>query len=181
MPAWCSLPNVLSVSRLPLALLAVFALLNAAPGVAMWTFAVAALTDLADGRIARARNQATALGGLLDHASDATFVTALLAAWSVRGEIPVCLPLLIPLAFMQYVLDSKALAGQRLRGSLIGRWNGVAYFVLAGVPTVRDGLGLDWPALPWVRALAWALIATTLLSMVERAYVFTRLRRSGIR
>ena len=181
MPAWCSLPNALSVSRVPLALLAVFALLSAAPAVAMWIFALAALTDLVDGRIARARNQATPLGGLLDHASDATFVTAVLAAWSVRGEIPVCLPLLIPLAFMQYVLDSKALSGQRLRGSLIGRWNGVAYFVLAGVPTVRDGLGLDWPVQAWVRALAWALIATTVLSMAERAFVFIQLRRSGTR
>ena len=181
MPAWCSLPNGLSLARLPLALLAVFALLNAAPALAMCVFVVAAATDLADGRIARARNQVTALGGLLDHASDAAFVTLLLAAWSVRGEIPVCLPVLIPLAFMQYVLDSKALAGQKLRGSVIGRWNGVAYFVLAGVPTVRDGHGLDWPALPWVRAMAWGLIASTLLSMGERAYLFIQLRRAGIR
>lgn len=175
--AWVSLPNLLSLSRLPLALVAGLAVLGGAVLPAMLAFWLAVATDLADGRIARARGQVSALGGLFDHGSDALFVTVLLAAWSVQGEIPVCLPVLVPLAFIQYMLDSRALSGQRLRASRIGRWNGVAYFVLAGVPTVRDGLGLPWPDASVVRWLGWLLIATTLVSMVERAWVYLRLQR----
>ena len=175
--AWASLPNLLSLSRLPLALVAGVAVLGDAALLAMMAFWLAVATDLADGRIARARGQVSALGGLFDHGSDALFVTALLAVWSVMGEIPVCLPILVPLAFTQYMLDSRALAGQRLRASTLGRWNGVAYFVLAGVPTVRDGLGLPLPDAQVVRMLGWCLIATTLVSMVERAWVFVRLQR----
>ena len=49
--------------------------------------------------------------------------------------------------------------------------------MLAGVPTVRDGLGLPWPDASLVRWLGWLLIATTLVSMVERAWVYLRLQR----
>ena len=43
---------------------------------------------------------------------------------------PLVLPGLVAAAFVQYTLDSRALAGQRLRASALGRWNGIAYFVL---------------------------------------------------
>lgn len=175
-PHWLSLPNLLSLARLPLAVLAATCVLQGAFMAAMVVFWVAVITDMSDGRIARARGQVTPLGGLFDHGSDAIFVTTLLAAWSVLGEIPLCLPILVPLAFTQYMLDSNALSGQRLRASLIGRWNGVGYFVLAGVPTVRDALDLGWPATSLVRALGWVLICTTLVSMVERAWVYLRVR-----
>ncbi len=173
---WLTLPNLLSLSRLPLAAIAGLAVLAEAALLAMMAFWLAVATDMADGRIARARGQVSALGGLFDHGSDALFVTTLLAVWSWQGEVPMCLPILVPLAFTQYMLDSRALSGQRLRASTLGRWNGVAYFVLAGVPTVRDGLGLAWPEMPMVRLLGWLLIVTTLVSIVERAWVLLRMR-----
>jgi hypothetical protein len=76
---------------------------------------------------------------------------------------------LVAAAFLQYVLDSRALAGRRLRASGLGRANGVAYFVLLGIPVVQGALGLAWPAAETVRALGWLLVASTLLSMGSRA------------
>ena len=55
--------------------------------------------------------------------------------------------------------------------------NGIAYYVAAGIPVVRDAFGLSWPADSVVQAIAWLLVATTLLSMTERAVVLARLRR----
>ena len=44
----------------------------------------------------------------------------------------VLLPVAIAFAFTQYVLDSRP--GPGLRGSSLGRWNGIAYFVAVGDP-----------------------------------------------
>jgi hypothetical protein len=50
----------------------------------------------------------------------------------------------------------------------------VAYFVLLGIPVVRDGLALGWPADALVRALGWLLVATTCVSMLDRLLALVR-------
>ena len=45
------------------------------------------------------------------------------------------------LAFVQYAVDSRVQESRPLRASSLGRWNGIAYFVLLGVPVLRDALG----------------------------------------
>ena len=59
---------------------------------------------------------------------------------------------------------------------MLGRWNGIAYFVLLGIPVVRDGLGIGWPGDVLVLALGWALVASTLASMLDRAVALARAR-----
>ena len=161
--------NALTFLRLVSAPLLAVAVVRGASGSALGLFALAVVTDLVDGRVARRYGEASPLGGLLDHSTDATFVSVGLAAVSVGGEVPVVLPLLIVMAFLQYMLDSRAVRGLPLRASSLGRWNGIAYFVLLGVPVVRDGLGLGWPAPGLVGVLAWLLVAATLLSITDRA------------
>ncbi|MEM1435139.1 MAG: CDP-alcohol phosphatidyltransferase family protein [Pseudomonadota bacterium] len=144
-------------------------------------FTVAAITDYFDGRLARRHNQASVIGGLFDHATDALYVTSCLAAAALNGQIIALLPVLIPLAFTQYLLDSKVLAGQPLRGNRLGRFNGIAYFTLAGVcigQPLLVQLGLPLPAV-LVSLAALALCATTLLSMLIRGVYWWRLRRPG--
>ena len=132
-------------------------------------FSIAIFTDLADGRVARSLGQATPLGGLIDHATDATFVSLILAALAHQGAVPSVLPVLVILAFVQYVVDSKGLAGQPLRSSSLGRWNGIAYFVLAAIPIFARAFSLSWPPDSLVRTLGWVLVITTSLSIAERA------------
>ena len=165
---WLTWANGLTASRLLAAPLLAVAILREAQGMALLIFVAAVLTDLLDGLVARRFGQASSLGGVLDHATDAAFVTAGTGALGCAGEVPQILPWLIAAAFLQYVLDSRVAVGGSLRPSLLGRWNGVAYFVLLGIPVVRDGLGLNWPGAPVVNALGWALVATTLLSMAQR-------------
>ncbi|MBM4385011.1 MAG: CDP-alcohol phosphatidyltransferase family protein [Deltaproteobacteria bacterium] len=160
--------NALTGVRLVLAPLLVWALCERSAGLALAAFALAVGTDLADGRVARRFGEASPLGGFLDHVTDALFVSAGLGALALLGIVPAPLPLLVLAAFAQYALDSRALAGRPLRASALGRWNGIAYFVLLGIPVVRDGLALAWPTDALVRALGWALVATTLLSMQGR-------------
>ena len=130
--------------------------------------ALAIITDMLDGMLARRSGQASNQGGLFDHGADCLFVTCALAGLAHAGWVTWLLPVLVPLAFGQYVLDSRALAGQRLRTNVLGKSNGVCYFVLAGVVIFAQALG--WAGLPeaLTGALAWALVASTVLSMGER-------------
>ena len=166
--------NVLTALRLASVPFFAAAIVHGAIVAACALYALAVATDFFDGRVARLRGEATPFGGLLDHASDALFVTAGLGALAWHGAVPAPLPFLVPAAFLQYVLDSRAHAGKRLRASRLGRYNGIAYFALVAAPLARDLCGLAWPAPEVVRALGWALVATTALSMLDRLAASTR-------
>ena len=172
-----TLANALTLVRLALAPVLVAAVLGRAPAFGALVFALAVATDVADGRVARRRAEASALGGALDHAVDAAFVTAGAAALAAQGALPPALPVLIAAAFAQYAVDARTPDGG-LRGSALGRWNGVAYYAIVAVPLVRDALGLGWPGPRLVLALGWALVGTTLASMADRLRRSRRARGS---
>ena len=166
--------NLLSLLRLLLA--APFALLVArgdAPALAATLFCVAIASDLADGPIARARGTASGVGRALDHFADFSFVDGGLFAAAARGAVPWVLPVLVAVAFAQYVIDSYWLhrAGE-LRMSGLGRWNGVLYFVPLG-GALLVGLGADRLAEP-TRWVAFALALTSLASIADRALSLRR-------
>ena len=173
--------NALTALRLLLAV--PFALLMVRPdgwsaALAGLVLATAIATDLLDGTMARRRGTASAGGRLFDHATDCLFVTTGLAAAAVRGALPWPLPVLVAVAFAQYVADS--LWGRRtrtLRASALGRWNGILYFApLVGDVLVRLGLP---PLRPLVTLVAWALVATTVISMGDRLWALVRESRAA--
>jgi cardiolipin synthase len=170
--------NALTGLRLALAPALVCALLAREVGLAFGCFWLAVATDLADGRVARRFGEASPLGGLLDHATDALFAASGIGALAALGLAPTPLAPLVLAAFAQYALDSRALAGRPLRASALGRWNGIAYFVLLGTPVVRDAVGLGWPGDALVRAVGWALVASTGASMLDRLSALVRANRS---
>jgi len=135
--------------------------------VALVIWVVALITDFLDGPIARRRGTVTAWSGTFDHTSDFLFVTSGLFAGATRGAFPWILPILITAAFAQYVIDSYWIHRHtKLRGSKLGRYNGILYFV----PPVMDILirmGLRFLA-PLLTILVWLLVVSTLLSMGQR-------------
>lgn len=169
-----TLANALTAIRLVLAPCMAGALLQGRTGLALGIFTVAIATDFADGRVARMRDEATPFGGFFDHATDALFVATGLGALAHQGLVPPWLSPLLLAAFVQYTLDSRALAGRPLRASRLGRWNGVAYFVALGTPVVRDALGLPFPPDAWVFGLGWLLVVSTGVSMLDRALALLR-------
>jgi len=162
--------NLLTLSRAAAVPLLALSIFNGAPRIACGLFVWAVVTDFADGILARRRGQASRLGGLLDHSTDAVFCTVGLGALAWAGVVPVALPCLVAVAFVQYVLDSRSITGQPLRASFLGRWNGIFYFVMLGIPIVRDALGIGWPGPGLVIAIGWVLVASTLASMADRAW-----------
>src|SRR5579872_444817 len=141
--------------------------------LALIVWAVALATDFLDGPIARSSGTVTALSGTFDHTTDFLFVTSGLFAGAYRGAFPWILPVLITAAFAQYTIDSYWVHRQtKLRGSKLGRYNGILYFV----PTLLDILiRMDFLFLQnLLLILVWLLVASTLVSMAQRL-MFQRL------
>jgi phosphatidylglycerophosphate synthase len=144
---------------------------------------VAIVSDYYDGVVARTTGTASAGGMLFDHTTDFLFVTSGLAGASLTGVVPTILPVLVAVAFSQYVLDSYFLHRQKqLRMSRLGRWNGILYFApLVQIAIARlDGL----PVLPAVAAaIIWPccllLVASTVASILDRAAAPLRARPPG--
>jgi phosphatidylglycerophosphate synthase len=168
--------NLLTAIRLLLVIPVAMAIANASL-FASWfllaLIAIAIASDYFDGRVARALKTASARGMLFDHGTDFIFVTIALFALSTIGLSSVLLPLLIVVAFSQYVLDSYFLFKQKqLRMSFLGRWNGIFYFApivlvatsrLPAFDQVQDNFNLI------IVYSNYALTISTLASIVDRA------------
>lgn len=93
-----SWPHILSLSRVVAGPI-VSALVLAAPGdsylLAAVIFAVASLTDLVDGKLARYSQRVSALGIFLDTTSDKVMVSLVLVAMAVAGLTAAWIPLVI--------------------------------------------------------------------------------------
>ncbi|MCY3820247.1 MAG: CDP-alcohol phosphatidyltransferase family protein [Gammaproteobacteria bacterium] len=160
--------NGLSAARLLSALPCFHAVATSNWGIAAAAFVFAIVTDMIDGPLARRRGEASRTGGLIDHSADALFCIAVLSALAMAGLYPVVLPFMIAAAFVQYVADSRVFAGKELSASRIGRYNGIAYFVLAGAPMMRNLMGWTWPSGALLHGIGWALVVTTAISMIDR-------------
>jgi cardiolipin synthase len=87
-----TIPNALSVLRLLGVPLFLYLVLGPhADGWALLVLAVSAATDYLDGKLARALNQTSKLGALLDPAADRLYILSTLVALMVRDIIPIWL------------------------------------------------------------------------------------------
>ena len=173
---WNTWANLLTAIRLLAIAPSVWAISMDRWELAGALFCLAVATDLLDGPLARRYNQASAMGGLFDHATDALFVSLNLAALAWVGLLNPWLPGLVALAFSQYIFDSRIIAGAALKTSFLGKNNGIAYYVAVGIPVIREALGFHWPPDHWIALFGWLLVATTLASMTDRAIAFLRNR-----
>jgi cardiolipin synthase (CMP-forming) len=120
-----TVPNAISVARL--AGVPVFLWLVLGPKADWWAVGlliVAGLSDWLDGKLARAWNQQSRLGQVLDPAADRLYIAATLAGLAIRGIIPWWLVAL--LASRELVLGVALLVLRRhsygpLQVSLVGK------------------------------------------------------------
>ena len=153
-----TLPNLLSLARIPLA--AVFVVVDD-PWKMSTILVAAALTDFFDGKIARARDTVSRAGQYLDPICDKLFVWVALGSFVSRGEIGL-------VAFAILTLRDFCTVGGFLTGRMCGfrvrpdpRWPGklatgmqlLALMVLIATP---EQIGLMIPITGGVNA--WAVI-----------------------
>jgi cardiolipin synthase (CMP-forming) len=111
------------------------------------TVAVAGLTDLLDGTVARRLDQPTSLGGGLDPVVDGVFVGALAVGLALGGAFPLWLALVV---IARYLLPALAgglllVSGRRpeLRHTLSGQVSTTLVLVLLGGVCLLRGLNQD--------------------------------------
>ncbi|MEN8374043.1 MAG: CDP-alcohol phosphatidyltransferase family protein [Gemmatimonadota bacterium] len=139
-----SAPNLISLLRIPLA--AAFLLFEAMP-TRLAVLALAAVSDFADGKIARARSQTSRLGELLDPVADKTFMLVAFVTLALQRDLPVWT---IP-AFLTRDIGVALGVGVLLLRGRAGRWpsrlpgKAVTWMQFGGV-----GVALVWPGgAPW--------------------------------
>jgi len=154
-----TLPNLLTASRLVLAPFVAWRLALHDVEGAFWLFAVAAVTDLLDGWLARLLNQKSDFGALLDPIADKVMLLTTLSFLALTNLLPMWLLWLV-LARDSIIL-AGALAYRRLTGGLkitpifTGKLTIALEFVLVSWVLAEDGLSLG---------VAWGIEPLTLLT-----------------
>jgi CDP-diacylglycerol---glycerol-3-phosphate 3-phosphatidyltransferase len=169
-----NLPNVLTVLRIMLVPVLVVALLgNTSEGdvLAAVVFALASLTDFADGYIARSRGSITTFGKLMDPLADKLLVIAALLSLVSLGRLAAWVAMVIiarELAVTVLRLGATQ-AGVVMAASMFGKVKTcmqiAAILAVIAVPAKP----------PWVSLLLYATVLVTVLSGLD--YFFGLRRR----
>jgi len=154
-----TVPNLLSAIRLALIPVFIYLLLVAhADGWAVAILMFSGVSDWADGKIARAMNQSSRLGVLLDPAVDRLYMVAVPVAMAVRGIVPwwFVITLLARDALLAATLP--LLRSRGLSALPVTYFGKAATFALmAGFPLVLLGTGgAAWSRV--LRACGWGFL-----------------------
>jgi cardiolipin synthase len=153
---------------------------------ALPVYAVAALTDVFDGLVARLLKQHSRLGEILDPLADKLLAFCALAALTAAGRVPLWLPVLVvgrdaTLVGGAAVLQALGVAGQiQIAPTRAGKY---ATFALA-VLVLGELAGDLTPALrpllaSWLAAVGLLAAACVIISLLQYAGVTGRVLRRG--
>ena len=160
-----NLPNQLTLARIiliPVFMVVLYWGFSGAAYVALAIFIVASLTDLLDGKIARARNLVTDFGKFADPLADKMLVTAAMLWFVEAGQMPAWALLIV-------ICREFAVSGLRMIASDKGRviaagWSGKVKTASTMVCIIL--MFLPIPAI--LNAVCvWIIVLTTLYSGVE--------------
>lgn len=172
-----NLPNILTVSRIfatPIFLAMLFAETAHWRGGAVIVFLLASLTDLYDGRLARARDCVTEFGRFMDPLADKILVTSALVALSLGRVVSAWL--VIPIVVRDVVITGMRMyglyQGRMMETSRLAKWKTTVQLVtvimiltLVGLQEVATIYGWQavQPAAEWLPTLSNGLMAVVLL------------------
>jgi len=145
--------------------------------IAVFVFFIAALTDLADGLIARKRNQITDFGKFMDPLADKILTFAAMLWFVGVGMMPAWLVLVVIIReFLVTGIRLVAAAkGRVIAATMSGKVKTVVtivciitMFLAIDLEAIAAFFGLIFPIEHWLLILCWVLIGvTTLISGVE--------------
>lgn len=146
-----TIPNLITIGRLFLVPLTIWLIVSGEPAAAFWVFVIAGVSDGIDGFIARHFNQRSDLGAYLDPLADKALLVSIYVTFSIIGELPVWLAILVvsrDLLIVGGVVLSWML-GQpvAMRPRTISKANTVAQIVLASVVLADQAFSPDFEGL----------------------------------
>jgi CDP-diacylglycerol--glycerol-3-phosphate 3-phosphatidyltransferase len=173
-----SIPNLLAIIRLVLTPIVMWLILESPGNTAMKvlaavTFVVAALTDFADGYLARRWKLTTTLGAFLDTVADKILVTGALIALVEVGTTS---------SWVAFIIIGREIAVMGLRSvaaldsstvppSIWGKWKATIQFVAITVAILRPDVVLG----PW-RLDQWLMAIAVFVTIISAGDYFSRFR-----
>ena len=162
-----SIPNLITLARILLVPVVIWAITSGEMRIAFLLFLVAGISDAVDGFLAKQFGMVTELGTVLDPLADKAMIVSIYVALGVAGAIPHWLVILVVSrdimivgAVMLSWLIDKPIA---LRPLMVSKLNTVAQIVLALL--VLAALGLDFEAESAIMVMMALVAVLTLLSI----------------
>lgn len=150
-----NLPNLLTLSRIPILFVIVAFLYAPFPGartLAFILFIIGALTDWADGHFARKQGLVSNFGKLMDALTDKVFMVGLFIALLAAGKLPAwTLPLLLLILSREFLITGLRLvaasSGIVLGAEKSGKHKTVSQIVAAILLLLAIAVRADFPGL----------------------------------
>lgn len=161
-----NVPNLITLLRLASVPVVVWLLLTGNLVAGFWVFLAAALSDAADGIIAKRIDAETVFGAYLDPIADKALLVSVYVTLGVQGHLDSWLVILV--VFRDVVIVGGALLFHTVTSSLtmrplpISKVNTFVQLVFAGVVLAVAGYGLD--DFGAVKALGYVVAVTTVWS-----------------
>lgn len=161
-----SIPNVLTLLRILLVPVIIWAIAQGEMGLALAIFVIAGVTDAIDGYIAKTFDMKTELGSYLDPLADKTLLVSIYVSLAIFGFIPPWIAILVVsrdvmivgAVMLSYLMDKPL----PIHPLYVSKANTAAQIVFAALVLAGRGLGLDlaWP----IFVAMWAAAGLTLAS-----------------
>jgi len=174
-----TLPNLLTASRLLLAPVVAWRLLEHDVNGAFWLFVIAAITDLLDGNLARWLNQRSVLGAWLDPIADKVMLLTTLSMLALTELLPMWL------LYVVVVRDLVILAGAEAYRRLTGKLD-VRPTISGKIATFMEFVLVSWVLADIALDLGWdqtieplALVTTLAVGGSGLRYVWLWTRKTS--
>ncbi|WP_372790981.1 CDP-diacylglycerol--glycerol-3-phosphate 3-phosphatidyltransferase [Paraconexibacter sp.] len=172
-----NLPNVLTVVRIllvPALVVALLAETGRGDIIAAAVFALASLTDMADGYIARARGQITTFGKLMDPVADKLLVIAALISLVSLDRLAAWVAMVI--IAREFAVTATRFAATQQGVVIAANWWGKAKTIVQ-VQAIFFLIAMGTPTPLWVEIWVYVAVAITVASGID--YFFGLRRRLG--
>jgi cardiolipin synthase (CMP-forming) len=161
------IPNLITLARIMLVPIVVWAITSGAMRVAFLLFLAAGISDAVDGFLAKRFHMASELGAYLDPLADKALIVSIYVALGIAGALPISLVILVVSrdimiisGFMLSWLIGKPMP---VRPLPVSKVNTVAQIFLATLVLAEHGFGFDAALLSTICIVLVAIL--TLLSI----------------
>jgi cardiolipin synthase (CMP-forming) len=162
-----NLPNIITLGRILLVPVIVWAIASNQMTIAFVIFVVAGVSDAIDGFLAKRFNMTTEIGALLDPVADKALLVSIYVALGISGDIPRWLVILVVsrdfmivgAVIISWILDNPV----PMKPLMVSKLNTVAQVAFAAL--VLASLGFGFSTAPYEIALMLCVTVLTLLSV----------------
>ena len=162
-----NLPNIITLGRILLVPVIVWAIASNQMTIAFVIFVVAGVSDAIDGFLAKRFNMTTEIGALLDPVADKALLVSIYVTLGISGDIPRWLVILavsrdfmiVGAVIISWLLDNPV----PMKPLMVSKLNTVAQVSFAAL--VLASLGFQFNASPYEIILAGFVTVLTLLSV----------------